>query len=236
MRDSPELMTPYAAGFVAQIEAMRARIAAGMPRRGWKVGINVPEIQAKLGLEHSLVGWLDGERILASGATLSIPPGSLFHVEPELCLRLETSVEGGADLATARAAVDAVAPALEIVDYAKPAKSLSDIVQHSMFHAACALGDWRPVPPHGRIDIAPEVRLRVGSRESEPARADLVPADVGEIVLLVAAVLRECGERLVAGDLILSGSFTARALPLSASQTAIATLGDLGVVRCRARA
>ena len=103
-----------------------------------------------------------------------------------------------------------------------------------MFHAACILGDWRPAPPHGRIDIAHEVRLRVGSRESEPARADLVPADVGEIVLLVASVLHELGERLLPGDLILSGSFTARALPLSASQTAVATLGDLGVVRCTA--
>jgi 2-oxo-3-hexenedioate decarboxylase len=228
------MTTPYAAGFVAQLDAMRGRIAAGMPRRGWKVGINVPEIQAKLSVEHSLVGWLDGDKILRSGAKLPIPPGSLLHVEPELCLRLEDAVDAGADQAAARAAVDAVAPALEIVDYAKPAKTLTDIVQHSMFHAACVLGDWRPVPPQGCIDIAHEVRLRVGSRESEPARADLVPADVGEIVLLVASVLHELGERLLPGDLILSGSFTARALPLSASQTAVATLGDLGVVRCTA--
>jgi 2-keto-4-pentenoate hydratase len=228
------MTTPYVAGFAAQLDAMRGRIAAGMPRRGWKVGINVPEIQAKLGVEHSLVGWLDGDKILRSGAKLPIPPGSLFHVEPELCLRLEESVDAGVDLVTARVAVDAVAPALEIVDYAKPANTLTDIVRHSMFHVACALGDWRPVPPHGRIDIAHEVLLRVGSRESEPARADLVPADVGEIVLLVASVLHELGERLLPGDLILSGSFTARALPLAASQTAVATLGDLGVVRCTA--
>jgi 2-keto-4-pentenoate hydratase len=228
------MTTPYAAGFAAQLDAMRARLAAGMPRRGWKVGINVPEIQATLGLEHSLVGWLDGDKVLRSGAKLPIPPGSLFHVEPELCLRLEESVDAGVDLATARAAVDAVAPAIEIVDYAKPAKTLTDIVQHSMFHSACVLGDWRPVPPHGRIDIAHGARLRVGLRESEPARADLVPVDVGEIVLLVASVLDEHGERLLAGDLILSGSFTARALPLSASQTAVATLGELGVVRCTA--
>ena len=228
------MTTPYAAGFAAQLDAMRARLAAGMPRRGWKLGINVPEIQSKLGLKHSLVGWLDGDKVLRSGAKLSIPPGSLFHVEPELCLRLEEAVDAGADPSTARAAVDAVAPALEIVDYAKPATTLTDIVQHSMFHAACVLGDWRPVPPHGRIDIAQGVRLRVGSRESEAARADLVAADVGEIVLLVAKVLGEAGERLLSGDLILSGSFTARALPLSASQTAIATLGDLGVVRCTA--
>lgn len=228
------MTTPYTAGFAAQLEAMRVRIAAGMPRRGWKVGINVPEIRAKLGLKHSLVGWLDGDKVLRSGAKVPIPSGSLFHVEPELCLRLEESVDAGAELATARAAVDAVAPALEIVDYAKPAKTLTDIVQHSMFHVACVLGDWRPVPPHGRIDIAHGVRLRVGSRASEPARVDLVPADVGEIVLLVATMLREIGERLLPGDVILSGSFTERALPLSASQTAVATLGDLGVVRCTA--
>lgn len=228
------MMTPYSIALAAQLDAMRARIAAGMPRCGWKVGINVPEIQAKLGLEHSLVGWLDGERIFSSGATISPAAGSRLHVEPELCLRLAEPVDAGANAAAARAAVDAVAPALEIVDYARPAKSLADVVQHSMFRSACVLGEWSGVPRRGVIDIVEQVRLRVNARESERARADLVPNDIGDIVLLVARVLAEAGECLIAGDLILSGSFTAKVLALEPGQTATAELGAFGVVSCTA--
>jgi 2-keto-4-pentenoate hydratase len=224
----------YASALTAQVAAMRARLAEGMPRRGWKVGINVPEIQVKLGLEHSLVGWLDGDRILPSGAMIPLPPGSLYHVEPELCLRLANSVDVDTDLTTARAAVDAIAAALEIVDYAKPAKSLADIIRHSMFHAACVLGEWHAAPEQGTIDIADHVRLHVGARQCEAARKDLVPEDVGQIVVFVARVLAGSGERLLAGDMILSGSFTAKALPLEAGQAASAELGGFGSVDCRA--
>jgi 2-keto-4-pentenoate hydratase len=223
---------PYAIALASQLAAFRARVATGMKRRGWKVGINVPEIRATLGLEHALVGWLDGDRILPNGATIPLPTGSRFHVEPELCLRLAEPVDAGGDLAAARSAVDAIAPALEIVDYAKPANSLDAVVEHSMFHSACVLGEWRAVPHAGAIGIAERVRLRVGARESEWARADLVPQDIAEIVVLVARVLSEAGERLLAGDLILSGSFTAKAVPLEPGKTAIAELGLFGVVRC----
>lgn len=222
----------YEIALASQLAVLRARVAAGMPRCGWKVGINVPEIQAELGLEHSLVGWLDGDRVFPHSATIPLPSGSLFHVEPELCLRLGEGIAADADLAVARAAVAAIAPALEIVDYAKPAKSLGAIIEHSMFHSACVLGEWHAVPNTGAIDIAKQVRLRAGARESEPARVDLVPQDVGEIVLLVAGVLSSAGERLVAGDLILSGSFTAKALPLEPGNTAIAELGLFGAVSC----
>lgn len=226
-------MTPtLAAAFAQQLVTLRVRIAAGMPRRGWKVGINVPEVQAKLGLEHALVGWIDGDRMLPNDATIALPSGCLLHVEPELCLRLADSVDNRAGLTAARAAVDAIAPALEIVDYAKPAKSLEAIVEHSMFHFAFVLGDWRAVPDDGSIDIFQRVRLRVGDRRSEPARADLVPRDIGAIVLLVAKVLGEAGERLNAGDVILSGSFMAKALLLEAGKTATADLGPFGRVSC----
>jgi 2-keto-4-pentenoate hydratase len=224
----------YTAAIAAQLSVFHARRVAGMPRCGWKVGLNVPEIQAKLGLERSLVGWLDGDRIFPSGAIIASPPGSLFHAEPELCLRLADSVDPGADRAVARAAIDVIAPALEIVDYAKPATSVADIIEHSMFHSACILGDWHGVPEQGAIDVSEKVRLRVGVRGAGPARADLVPRDPGEIVLLVARALVEAGERLLAGDLILSGSFTAKALPLAPGETATAELGAFGVVSCTA--
>jgi 2-keto-4-pentenoate hydratase len=60
----------------------------------------------------------------------------------------------------------------------------------------------------------------------------LVPSHLGDLVLLVVKLLEEAGQELLPGDHILSGSFTAKALPLRAAQAAEATLGDFGVVRC----
>lgn len=227
---------PYLHGLSLQLATLQERLADGMPRCGWKVGINVPEVQQKLGLTHALVGWLDGDKVMASGAQVVCAEGALLHAEPELCLRLARDVDPAADLATARAAVDAVAPALELVDYQKPRTRLTDIVAHSMFHAGCVLGAWQPVPPavgvERDIDIAADVRFRVAEQTSEPARADLVPTDLGELVLGVARLLAESTERLLAGDLILSGSFTAKALPLKPGAEVWAQLGHFGSVAC----
>jgi 2-keto-4-pentenoate hydratase len=230
VRQTDAMSTSYADGFAQQLALLRVRLDAGMPRLGWKVGINVPEVQRRLGLAHSVVGWLDGHRAFLSGATVIISPESRVHVEPELCLRVGASVSATADRAAALAAVDAIAPALELVDYAKPATNLTDVVRGSMFHSGCVLGDWRT--PRDRLDIASGVSLHVDSLASEPARSDLVPDDLADLVLLVATLLAEGGQELLPGDRILSGSFTAKALPLRAGQIATAELGDFGFVSC----
>ena len=228
MTQSPEVRD----GFAQQLALLRERMAAGMPRLGWKVGINVPEVQRKLGLSQPLVGWLDGERLFPSGSTLPISQHSKLHVEPELCLRIARPVTATSSLDEALAAVDAIAPALELVDYARPAANLTEVVRGSMFHSATVLGAWRP--PVADLDIAARVTLRVDTQEAEAARHDLVPARLADLVLLVARLLAHGAEQLLPGDHILSGSFTAKALPLCAGQTAEAVLGELGVVRCSA--
>lgn len=224
---------PYAAGLAAQRAHFQARLAQGMPRRGWKVGINVPEVQQRLGLSHALVGWLDGDRFFADGDTLALAPGSLLQAEPELCLRLGRTLAPDSSIEAAHAALDALAPALEIVDYARAKASLDDIVGHSMFHSACVLGSFRPLAPGASLDIADQVQFRVGATASEPARRDLVPHSAAQLLLQVAARLAECGEQLLAGDLVYSGSFTARALPLIPGAEVSAQLGPFGTVRCR---
>jgi 2-keto-4-pentenoate hydratase len=228
------MKTPYAAGLAEQIALLRSRLDAGMPRLGWKVGINVPEVQRKVGLAHALVGWLDGDRLFQSGAAVPLPRGGKIHVEPELCLRIAKSVSSTTDREAARGAVDAIAPALELVDYARPASSLADVVRGCMFHYATVLGAWQP--PRDDLNIASGVFLRVDSLQSDAARADLVPTQLADLVLLVAKRLAEADQQLLPGDHIISGSFTATAIPLVVGQTADATLGDFGVVRCAAAA
>lgn len=215
-----------------QLERLRTALAAGMPRRGWKVGINVPEVQQRLRLPHAAVGWLDGQRVLPSGAVLAIAPGARLHVEPELALSLGDRPAVGGSSQAARGCIAWVHPALEVVDYAKPASALDDVLAHAMFHHATVLG------PASLPGVARELGSRWpllrldGVTRGEP-RSDLVPADLGALVAFVAGYLAAFGERLEAGDVVLSGSFTARAVPVGAGQQATAEFGPLGVVAAR---
>jgi 2-oxo-3-hexenedioate decarboxylase len=221
-------MSDLQVAFAEQLQAFRARRAAGMPRLGWKVGINVPEVQKKLGLTGPLVGWLDGERRYPCGASVPVAADAKLHVEPELCVRIARRVEPDADPAAALAAVDGIAAALELVDYAKPASDLPGVVRNCMFHHGCVLGEFRP--PRADIGIAAQVSLHVDGVSAGPARADLVPAQLADLVQLVAQLLAAGGEQLEPGDHILSGCFLSQAVPLG--QTAEARLGDFGTVRC----
>jgi 2-keto-4-pentenoate hydratase len=225
---------PSTAAFAEQLQLLDARLAAGMPRLGWKVGINVPEVQRKLGLQHALVGWLDGSRCYASGASVPVHPSAKLHAEVELCVRVARGVDAHADASAALAAVDAIAPALELVDYALPASDLAGVIRSSMFHFGSVLGSWQR--PRADIGIARDVRLRVDDVYAEAARAELVPQQLGELVRFVAQQLAAAGRALQPGDHILSGCFVSKALALRAGQLAEAELGDFGTVSCRASA
>lgn len=215
-----------ARGLSAQRDALRRALAEGMPRLGWKVGLNVPEVQARLGLAGSVVGWLDGRQLLASGAEHAPRPGSRLHVEAELALRLGAAVAADAPAETARRAIREVSPALELVDYALPRAGLEAIVAHSMFHAATVLG-----PPSPRPETPPAgfPRVLLGGELRAAPEAGWVPQDLGVLVAFVARRLGELGEALRAGDLVLSGSYT-RPLPVAAGDRVSAEFGALGSV------
>jgi 2-keto-4-pentenoate hydratase len=206
-----------------------------MPRRGWKVGINVPEVQKKAGLSHSGVGWLDGHRVFESGSMVSSAPDARLHVEPELAIHIGSPADPSAPAEEIRAGISGVSPALELVNYALSARDFDEIVECSMFHDGCVLGASRSLaelPKLGRD----WPRLEVNGEPSPLPRADLVSADVVDVVRFVAAFLAEFGEGLAAGDVILSGSFCPVAVPLERGGLARADFGPLGEVRITRRA
>ena len=227
----------YGAGMALQLTRLRDAIATGMPRFGWKVGLNVPAIQARLGVESAGVGWLEGRRVSKNGAVVEVAEGQRFLVEAERAVRVGRSVPAGTSLEDAGVAIDALAPALELVDYSLPTDGLDEIVGHSMFHAGTVLGD--PIPANAMRGLAPpHPRVRVDHGAIHDADHALVPADPAASILFCAAFLDRFGERLEPGDWILCGSYT-QPLPVSAGQRFDADygpgIGTLGL-RVEARA
>jgi len=224
-------ITRLRTGVDLQLRRMRQALGSGMKRIGWKVGINVPEIQARMGLPHAAVGWLHGDHLLRSGETFRRPSGARLHVEPELALRIGRRVDAPCSAENARACIAAIHPALELVDYARPTTSLDEILAHGMFHAATVLGAELPVD---RLDAPIAVAsLQIGDQVQTQSRDDLVPTDPGETVAFVAEFLAAFGETLDAGDLILCGSYLSQACPIGAGEIALARIGPAGEVWVR---
>ena len=97
-----------------QLGVIARRIAAGERQIGWKVGLTAVPIQQQFGFHEPVFGCILESR----------PSGHVFRrdelirpgFEPELCLRVGQALSGEVDVPTVRRAIDAVYPALEIIE------------------------------------------------------------------------------------------------------------------------
>jgi 2-oxo-hept-3-ene-1,7-dioate hydratase len=226
--DPAAVARTVARGIGEQVAALRAALAAGRPRAGWKLGITDLRVQEHLGLDGPVVGPLRGDRLLASGARFPLEPGAALRVEVEVAIRLACDVDGAGGLPAARAAIGALAPALEIVDYAAPAADLAGVLARNTFHAGLVLGGERA----DRASALPgELRARIrknGALAGETVPA-WVPDDFAALLVRAASLLAAHGEALRAGDLVLSGAYT-KPLAVSAGDLVEGELVGLGAV------
>jgi len=82
---------------------------------GWKVGLTSGNARDRMGKDFRPFGYVLQSRIFRSGATVPIAKIMNCAVEPELCLIIGSPLRGDAvDVAEAKAAVRAVAPAFEL--------------------------------------------------------------------------------------------------------------------------
>jgi 2-oxo-3-hexenedioate decarboxylase len=150
------------------------------------------------------------------------------RVEPEIAFLLKAPLTGRVTLPAALAAVEAVAPALEIIDsrYENFKFSLTDVVADNTSSAGFVVGPWGDP----RIDVSnlgmlmeiDGVPVQIGSSAAvldHPARA----------LVAAARLAAHYGEALNAGDVIMSGGATA-AEPLAAGQRVRLQVERLGAV------
>jgi len=193
-----------------QLGHWRAALGSGAGRIGWKIGLNVPAVQERLGIERPVVGHLTTASLIGADGAHSLAGARKPMVEPEI------AIEMGPD-----GAIMGLAPAIEVADVDRPLDDAGEIVAGNVFHRAVAIGPSSP-----RADAAgiPAV-LSVNGRQV--GAADAGTARLAETVRLVDETLRAAGESLEAGDRIIAGSLTAPAA-VEPGDTAAVDLGPLG--------
>ncbi len=194
-----------------QLGVMARRIAAGERQIGWKVGLTAVPIQQQFGFHEPVFGCILESR----------PSGHVFRrdelirpgFEPELCLRVGQALSGEVDVPTVRRAIDAVYPALEIIEtrgdfVAQIAVAMADNAQQKtvVLGEPVALGDLA-------LD-AVAATVRINGAAVATGRGDAVLGNPLNSVVWLARKLKEFGRGIEAGEIIMSGSFT-RQFPIA---------------------
>jgi 2-keto-4-pentenoate hydratase len=204
------------AALAVQSEQRRRAIEAGAVPIGWKLGVGDAE---RIGNEIAL-GYLTSATLLAPGDVFRAPGDAKLHADAEVALVLGRDVAAQADTAQARAAIGAYAPALEVVDLREPIGTAEAVIADNIFHRAVAFGAARPELPPG-VDAC--VLIDGRKRAEAPA-----PQDFGEHVRAAARLLGAMGERLRAGDRLITGSVVQ--VPVTPGDQVFADFGPLGCV------
>ncbi len=209
-----------------QLGLIARRCAAGERQIGWKVGLTAKPIQEQFGFHEPVFGCIldskpTGHRF-QRGELIS--PG----FEPELCLRVSRDLAGPISLAEARAAIDSVQPALEIIETrgdlsAQIAVAMADNAQQKtiIVGAPVALGDLA-------LD-AVAATIRINGATVATGQGQAVLGNPLNSVVWLAGKLPAFGRRIRAGDLIMSGSFT-RQFPIQPGDQVQADFAGVGRV------
>lgn len=176
-----------------------------------------------------MVGYLTGATVLPAGGACSLDSTTLAGAEAEIAITIGRDVPGGAGVEEACTAVASLAPAIEILDLVPPFDDLEAIIAGNLFHRAVVLGTALPDRPGGSLSGI-TVRALYNGAEVGSADAAAALGSIANVVRLTADFLADFGERLSAGDRIISGSIAQR-FPVRPGDLVAADFGPLGALQ-----
>ncbi len=209
-----------ARGMTAQLAKRRERIAAGERPLGWKVGLGAPAAMQRLNLQAPVVGFLMQRALLLSGSTASFRGWSKPVAECEIAVRMARDLGAGASAADAAAAVKEILPAIELADFDPPPTpdNLDAVLANDIYQRHVILcGNTRAGAATSGLTS------RLIRRDAESATTtdpEALTGKLPDIVAHVAGTLAAFGEKLSAGDIIITGSITPPII-LEADETAL---------------
>lgn len=216
-----ELPPDLAGAYRIQHELIARRLARGEQLVGYKLGFTSKAKMAQMGVSEIIVGQLTDGMQVADGADVDL--GRFIHprIEPEIAFRLGRDV--GDDIADC---VDAVAPALEIIDsrYRDFRFSLPDVIADNTSAAAFVIGAWQPIADVADLDV----RLVVDGADAETGSTAAILGHPMRALEELVELAAKYGIALRAGDVLLAGAATA-AVPFGANRVE-AHVAGLGAV------
>ncbi|MCA0271575.1 MAG: 2-oxo-hepta-3-ene-1,7-dioic acid hydratase [Proteobacteria bacterium] len=197
-----------------QSALMARKLAHGRRIIGWKIGLTSKAMQDALGIDTPDSGVLYDDMLFHDGAT--VPAGRFIQprIEAEIAFVMKAPLQGDVTREEVLAATGYVAPALEILDTrivrADPAtgqaRRICDTVSDNAANAGIVLGPARHAP--GEIDLRwVGAIVTSGDQVVATGLGAAVLNDPVTGLVWLARRMAAYGQRIEAGQVVLSGSF-----------------------------
>jgi 2-oxo-3-hexenedioate decarboxylase len=212
--------------YAVQALSMQRRYARGEKRVGIKMGLTSRAKQVQVGVDDVLWGRLTDGMREEEGGEVSMAKYVHPRVEPEIAFLMKKPLSGDVSALEAMAAVEAVAPALEIIDsrYKAFKFDVGDVIADNSSSSGFVIGNW----------YAPDMDISnlgmVLSINGTPGEIGSTAAILGHPVrslVSAARMVASAGEMLNPGDIVLAGGATA-AIPMAAGQAVTLEVQNMG--------
>ena len=200
--------------YAIQTAQMARKLAEGRRIIGWKIGLTSKAMQDALGIDTPDSGVLYDDMLFHSGDT--VPNGRFIQprIEAEIAFVLRAPLSGEVTRDQVLAATESVVPAIEILDTrilrADPAtgqpRRIFDTVSDNAANAGIVLGAERHPPGAHDLRWTGAIVKRNGEVVATGLGAAVLDDPVTGLVWL-ARRMGQYGQRIEAGQVVLSGSF-----------------------------
>lgn len=229
--DEPGLTIDYA--YSVQEASIARRLERGERLVGMKMGLTSRAKMEQMGVHEPIYGRLTSSMVVNDGAIIRLAEYLHPRIEPEVAFVMGDDLEGPVTPAQALEAVSGVCAALEIIDsrYRDFKFTLPDVIADNTSAVRFVLGSML-VPAKkvnlGNLGIVMMVNGRVVETGSSAAIYEHPARSLAEL----ANMLARRGERLHAGQVVLSGGATA-AIALNPGDHVRVEIDEIGSAEVR---
>ncbi len=194
--------------YAVQKALIARRLKRGERRVGMKMGFTSRAKMVQMGIDDMIWGRLTDKMVVEEGGPISL--GRYVHprVEPEIAFLIGRRLEGLVTAAEALEAVDAVAPAMEIIDsrYKDFKFSLEDVVADNASSSGFVVGAWQDA--HADLSNLGMV-LEINGRPVQIGSSGAILGHPVRSLVAAARLSSAAGEPLEEGWIVMAGGATA---------------------------
>ena len=201
-RDDPRILR----GMNTQLKLRQDRLNAGEKPLGWKVGFGSPAVMERLGIDAPLIGFLTDGTSMRSGVTLSLAGWTKPAAETEIAVTMGKDLFDASDREATQAAIASIGPAIELADISFPPDDVETILAGNIYNRHVILGRADSSRAGCVLDGLVGHIYRNCREVAMTTDPQALTGDLIDIVRHVADLLAALGERLRAGEVIITGS------------------------------
>lgn len=183
------------------------RLLRGNQLRGIKMGFTSKAKMEQMGVHDMIWGLLTSDMFIPQDGEVERDRFIHPRAEPEIAFRLACDVHDAVPLESIKNVVDALAPAIEIIDsrFKNFKFSLADVIADNCSSAAYCIGEWMTVDSLiQNIDI----QLLINNQIEQAGNSSAILGNPWQSVVDATRLAAEYGHVLRKGDVILAGAAT----------------------------